>query len=243
MSDTVAFRLFSTILFVLSSLFLLFDFAWVVLPIAGQVRSYSYSSVSGQVKESELTVFQQDQRHQKVYGFQIAYVYRVNDKEFEGSQRRYGFDRWHSLQFPDEFVRSHPRGKKVEVYFNPVDPSDAVLVRGLEGVDLFCPLFLLPFNIVLFFCWWEFLAAMRRWWYSEEIVIPDKSSPRRRINYFIIWAVFFALGAAIVSWGTALFVGFDVSIWFATFEWLVVIILSTSALILIDQQYRQHGVK
>ena len=42
-----------------------------------------------------------------------------------------------------------PKGAKIDVYFNPGDPGESVLVRGLEGSDLFIWMFLTPFNLVL----------------------------------------------------------------------------------------------
>jgi hypothetical protein len=50
----------------------------------------------------------------------------------------------------------------VPVYFNPQRPDEAVLIRGLEGSDLFLALFLTPFTVIMLALWYGVAASFRK---------------------------------------------------------------------------------
>lgn len=66
------------------------------------------------------------------------------------STRALKFDIWTIGQIcASEFVAAHPPGSAVTVFYDPASPATAVLESGFDGRDIFLPLFLLPFNVVM----------------------------------------------------------------------------------------------
>ncbi len=61
--------------------------------------------------------------------FAIRYTYVVDGSTYESRRYKYVVD---SLDNHAEIVATHPLGAKVIVYYNPKDPTDAVLVPGLN---------------------------------------------------------------------------------------------------------------
>ncbi len=60
----------------------------------------------------------------------IVYAYEINGRRFSGMRvRRPDLDDARSRRF----VKNHPPGTRVTVYYNADDPSDAVLQRGMDG--------------------------------------------------------------------------------------------------------------
>ena len=74
------------------------------------------------------------------YRTMISYRYEVDGKRYEGDRLRFVNDARRDLTNSSEsfsdlaeaqgVVRHYPRGKKVPVYYNPDDPTVAVLVKG-----------------------------------------------------------------------------------------------------------------
>jgi hypothetical protein len=132
-----------------SSLTLTFDgfFAWSAF---WQLRATLYPTTVGQVTRSEVEVFEGEDG--STYRPKIHYTYAVAGVRYEGDRYRYG-----QFSSGDNSARrtvdAHPVGRQVEVRYHPSDPADAVLLCGLEGSDLFGPLFMLPFNVVMVVLW------------------------------------------------------------------------------------------
>jgi hypothetical protein len=82
-----------------------------------------------------------------VFDIDIEYTYRVADTDYRGKRVRYyklWDDRWVS-----EFVQQHPPETQLPVYYDPANPSDAVLIQEPDGGLLWMAMFLLPFNLVM----------------------------------------------------------------------------------------------
>ncbi len=58
---------------------------------------------------------------------QLTYTYSVKDKRYKGKLIRYGS----FSPDPDEMVKRYPKGRAVTVYYDPRDPKNAVLERGV----------------------------------------------------------------------------------------------------------------
>ena len=58
----------------------------------------------------------------------IAYQYHVAGRPYSGT--RIGYLRFSSERMAHVFVNAHPAGSAIAVYFDPRDPSNAVLQRG-----------------------------------------------------------------------------------------------------------------
>lgn len=132
-----------------SSITLVFDgfFAWGAF---WQVRATQYSTALGTVTHSEVET--SDGEDGPTYRPKISYTYSVAGKQYAADRYRYGqFSSGDRSAF--RVVASHPAGRQVEVHYNPDDPSDAVLLTGLEGSDIFGPMFMLPFNLVMVGLW------------------------------------------------------------------------------------------
>lgn len=90
----------------------------------------------------------------------IEYRFEVAGVPFTGDQTRIG-DFSTSGNRATQLVQRYPVGKVVDVFYDPEDPSDAVLQRGLDGSDHLMAMFLLPFNLVMLGTW---IAAARWLW-------------------------------------------------------------------------------
>ena len=111
-----------------------------------QIQALGYSKVMGSVTRSEVEV------HPKSHSLKFHYKYSVAGKEYLGERYRYNQE----SPFGDgahRIVASHPVGSQVEVHYAPADPSDAVLAVGIEGMDLFLAMIMLPFNLGMLGFW------------------------------------------------------------------------------------------
>jgi len=110
-----------------------------------QIRARGYASATGWVTHSKV-----ESGHILGITFRpdIEYKYSVAGKEYQGNRYRYG--QWFSgCGWASRIVASRPIGSRVDVYYAPDDPSDAVLTVGLDGLDLFIAMLLFPFNILI----------------------------------------------------------------------------------------------
>lgn len=110
-----------------------------------QMRAKGYPTVPGRITHSE--VKEHSDSDGSTYSAEIRYTYRVDQREYRGDRYRYG-----GVSSSDgnaqRTVAAFPVGAEVTVHYHPRDPADAILIVGLEGCDLFMPMFLLPFNVV-----------------------------------------------------------------------------------------------
>ncbi|MCR4413558.1 MAG: DUF3592 domain-containing protein, partial [Thermoguttaceae bacterium] len=123
-----------------------------------QIQALGHSKVMGSVTHSEVeTVFDDEG---PTYRPKIRYKYLVGGKEYLGD--RYRYDRWSSGgDWAHRIVAANPVGSQVEVYHAPADPSDAVLAVGVDGMDLYLAMFVLPFNVVMLGFWFAIGQAVR----------------------------------------------------------------------------------
>ena len=104
-----------------------------------------YPSVPGEITHSA------EQREvSESFDAKVHFRYVVNGQEFTGQ-------RLHFLNLRDTSRPSkaqltlarYPVGQRVDVIYNPNDPSDSALDRTLNGMPLAFALFLLPFNLLM----------------------------------------------------------------------------------------------
>jgi hypothetical protein len=117
-----------------------------------QLRALAYSTTQGTVTETDLECISLDEGGS--YRPIIKYSYSVAGKQYEGKRRRCD-----EVEFgprtAQRIVDGYPVGELVTVYYAPQDPAEAVLRVGLEGVDLFNAMFMLPFNLIMLGLWVE----------------------------------------------------------------------------------------
>lgn len=115
-----------------------------------QLRAQTYSATTGTVTQSRIETVEGEDG--ATYRPRIAYTYAVTGKEYVGERYRYG--EWSAGQArAKDVAAAHPVGTSITVYYSPADPADAVLAVGLEGLDLFLAMFLLPFNAIMASLW------------------------------------------------------------------------------------------
>jgi hypothetical protein len=110
-----------------------------------QIDARDFPTAQGTVTASALTPVTRKGRRTEYAD--ISYRYTVDGREHTGTRIRHGTERGDRLA--REFVAGHRVGSVVKVYYDPMDPADALLLPGIYGTDLFMPLFLLPFNAVM----------------------------------------------------------------------------------------------
>lgn len=135
------------------------DFLFI-RPTIQQLPTYFYESTSGQITHSEVVVHH-DVEDVK-FLIKVAYNYDVNGKMLTGSRYRLGRLGTSELK-AKQYVREHPPFTPVTVFFDPSIPSDAVLVRGIEGDDLLILLVLVVFNVPIIMGCYIVLIAVKNW--------------------------------------------------------------------------------
>jgi hypothetical protein len=209
-----------------SAFTLVFDF-FMAQAIFQQIQALTYSTATGTITSSKVEA--DDSGEGTTYRPSIKYTYEVDNKRYEGDRYRYGqMDTGdHSAH---QIVASFPVGSQVEVYHAPNDPADAVLQAGLESVDYFRLMFMLPFNLVMLWLWLAIRGSVRHGLFRPVAggakVIDEKGSVRVRLSplrptyvgaavsgglaFMLVFVVGFSLGhnasvaPMIVAWGIIL---------------------------------------
>lgn len=111
-------------------LFFVFGFAALILlaiSIKNSKVTKSWPSTSGKILESKVKT---DRDRKNSYA-RILYEYTVNGKKYNSKRvRAYGILKF-SFAEPASVVNEFPAGKDVVVFYDPEDPSSAVLLHGL----------------------------------------------------------------------------------------------------------------
>lgn len=168
-----------------------------------QYQSNHFQTVTGTITRSEVKTGRTS-KGGTTYSPVLAYRYEVGSKNFTGTRIRFG-GRVSGKSYANEMVNSHPVDSHVTVYYNPDDPSVALLEPGLQGGDLLMPIFLTPFNAIMI-AFWAGIGG----WLRERIFRPvaggvklinDGTAIRVRLPQFapIAWGVGVAAGLAFIS--------------------------------------------
>ena len=124
-----------------------------------QTRAWGFSETTGRILSSK--VHTNVDSDGDTYKPLIRYQYEVAGRAYESEQIRF-----HLVASGDSYaadmVALHPVGSTTPVFFHPDDPSAAVLIRGIEGSDLFMAMFLTPFNVIMLAGWALALMSLRR---------------------------------------------------------------------------------
>ena len=116
---------------------------------AKNVVAQWYPSVPGEITHSA------EQREVgESFDTEVRFRYAINGQEFTGN--RLHFLNLRDVSRPAKAQRTlarYPVGQRVEVIYNPNDPSDSALDRTLNGMPLSFALFLLPFNLLMVGGW------------------------------------------------------------------------------------------
>ena len=131
----------------------------VLYGLINQYRSSSFEGVRATVDSINETTYSTS--HAETHGIEISYHYTYKGERYTGDKIRYGqfasSDSWATQMLRDFPVHSHPMA-----YVDPRNPGEAVLHRGVEGLDYFLVLFLVPFSVAMVGVWWGFCSTMVR---------------------------------------------------------------------------------
>jgi hypothetical protein len=142
-----------------SALVLVAD-GFVLVPACRQLKAQSYLTTEGTILSSEVTTHSDSDG--TTYGVAMKYSYEARGRSYTGDKYRYD-NSTSSDHWAYRVVEAHPPGKRVTVFFNPLNPGDAVLSAGLHGGDLFLALFLTPFNAVMLGFLWAGVHKLWSW--------------------------------------------------------------------------------
>lgn len=77
--------------------------------------------------------------------FKFKYAYKVNNKEYIGSQISYGSD----ISLPNEMQKKYPLGMEVTVYYDSSKPQYSTLIKTTIGLNIYGHIFLLIATFIL----------------------------------------------------------------------------------------------
>ncbi|MCY1083089.1 DUF3592 domain-containing protein [Archangium lansingense] len=142
-----------------SALTLVFD-GVILYGITRQTLARSYPHVPGTITHSQ--VVKNSDSDGTTYRFEVRYSYEVNGQRYEGTRYRYSAWGSSSSSPSAEAARHFTVGATVPVFHHPEAPGDAVLLTGVQGMDLFLLLFMNPFNLVMLAGWYGAVYSLRK---------------------------------------------------------------------------------
>ncbi|HSI83550.1 MAG: DUF3592 domain-containing protein [Candidatus Methylacidiphilales bacterium] len=104
-------------------------------------------------KEVEADVLASVDNHRQVnrthtFDPKIAYAYTAEGRRYTNFDiQRGGYGKLESAEEIYYFIKDRPSGSKTAAFYNPADPAESVLKRGVPGIEVFFLLCLLPFNM------------------------------------------------------------------------------------------------
>jgi hypothetical protein len=214
---------------------------WTGLIVAGTctlvqttVRQHlagKFSSTKGRIVRSEIGQGNMSRR-----GIEIEYTYAVDGVKYHGHRYRYD-DHNVALEWQSTVVEN-PRWSSQKVYYNPQDPSDSLLVPGVDGGDLLMLLFALPLNVLTSTLWRAMFIRIRELSrvrlaggvrirkQSGETRVPLGDTTAFGAALYVMAAVAFVAAFPVVIVG-----GFDPSMHLMKTTWTVVLAAGGAAFI------------
>jgi hypothetical protein len=126
--------------------------------MSAQLRTAGWSRVDGEIVSSAVRTKRWDPDNLPTHGLALDYVYVAAGQTHHGHHYDLA-DTSTSGTWAEDTARTLPAGARVPVFYDPENPSEAVLRAGLpDGGPVLLGLFLLPFNAVIF----AFVSVVRR---------------------------------------------------------------------------------
>jgi len=122
-----------------------------------QLATYGYAETDGTITKSEVET-RRGGKGGKKHHLHIEYSYDVDGQVYASDRYR-----WQSSNERGDaraIQERYPVDSRRTVYYDPGDPAQAVLLRGPEGRDLFLPVFLMPFNLIMVSGWLVIFALL-----------------------------------------------------------------------------------
>ncbi len=125
------------------------------------LRSLTWKQVEGRITYAGMETLRHPRSGARLYGARIAYEYRVNDQTYHGTQIRPDYSYTNREAFHREIVRRYREGRKIRVYVNPRNPSEAYLEMGVPTVLLVLVALAVIFMLAVFVLLGEMLVELR----------------------------------------------------------------------------------
>jgi len=104
--------------------------------LAWQYRSEAFPGAKGEVLSGTVTQWT-GSKGSVHYHPSFLYQYEVDGRTYNGRRYRYdGHPSFYNEVEAKQIVAEHPKGSEIDVYYNPDNPADTVLSRGLDTQDL-----------------------------------------------------------------------------------------------------------
>lgn len=152
-----------------STFIILFALFWTVIvscfdiflghALYNQIRARNFAQAEGRILSSKVT--ENSDSDGTTYGAEVRYEYTVDGRRYESDRVRYGAMSTSDGEWASQTVRENPTGSVRPVYYDPQNPTRAVLQTGVGGQNWFMLLFMSPFNAVMIFLWWMVVAGRR----------------------------------------------------------------------------------
>ncbi len=191
-----------------------------------QLLTYRFVETQGEILQSEVV----DQG--KTDGFRVSYRYSVNGTTYEGARLRYGGGNAESGDWAIKMKAQFAAGSKIPVFHEPSAPNNAVLVRGIEGVDLFALQFLTPFAVVMLALWREVARNFTRRFSRSETMMDALTAARGEIlgtathRPLEAALTFLALAAFLGCFPIVFTVGFHPPLGLALGSWALLVVIA-----------------
>jgi hypothetical protein len=129
-------------------------YAMSIPDLMRQYRAQSFHKTEGQVLSTGI-VSQRTSKGEVLYHPVFLYKYEIGGVSYKG-QRYHYIDYSLDSNSANQIVTSHPTGSKVEVYYNPANPADAVLLPLVDVQDIAHLLLGMPFLYLASFFMFKF---------------------------------------------------------------------------------------
>ncbi len=134
--------------------------AFMIWDAMRREQAQSYPSTQGTIIRSHIEI--NHSTDGTTYGPEVDFSYEVEGKFYTSDTYRYGVWSSSDRSHAESVVDRYSNGKQVEVFYNPTDPSDAVLEHDNQGMDLSLALFMTPFNVVMLGFWAYYASLIKR---------------------------------------------------------------------------------
>ena len=218
---------FLTVWLGLWTLFTLAFDGFVAYSAARQCWTFTYASTQGLVTSTKIESSTDEDG--TTYTPEVHYDYTADGQNHQADRISYFFVS-SSHKAAQEVVSRFPAGQPVAVYYNRNNPSDSVLIRGIDGMGLFMGMFLIPFNVVMVGVWYGFFSHLgpgklvRRWLHFRP---RDDGLKARLTIYTTPPLLAFGVAAGAAAFVMTFVVGFGMSVlpvfWLAPLGWVVVL--------------------
>ena len=136
--------------FGISSIFTLVGLVLIYFGLRDILRAQAstrWLPAPGVIVSSDLNV-ETDSDGNTYYSADIHYSYPLDDRQFRGDRVFFGQVSTTKRMQVFDLLLKYPRDSVVTVFYNPVDPTQALLEPGIHGANWFLPLLGAVFSLV-----------------------------------------------------------------------------------------------